>query len=137
MARSSAGKARRPRRTSRRPARHTPSQPRVIYGVLGILQKRGRLLLIRRAASVRVPGVWCSPGGAIEQGECPLAALIREMREELGLMVQPQQRVFLLRKHSDRLVLHCWTARIVAGDVIPNPAEVAEARWLTPAQIRR
>src|SRR2546430_1543903 len=94
-----------------------------IRGVLAILQRRGKLLIIRRAACVRAGGVWCFPGGTIEPGESEPAALIREIQEELNLVVEPMQRLMILRKRRGTLVLHVWSARIVAGRLPPNPAD--------------
>lgn len=45
----------------------------------------GRVFLARRAASLRHGGLWELPGGKIEAGESPEEALLRELREELGL----------------------------------------------------
>ncbi|MHC4941887.1 MAG: NUDIX domain-containing protein [Planctomycetota bacterium] len=50
------------------------------------LIRKGMLLLERRPEDARVyPGLWDTPGGHVEQGEIPEAALIRELREELGI----------------------------------------------------
>jgi len=113
-----------------------PSQSEIIHGVLAILRRGDRFLLIQRAAGVRLPGVWCFPGGQIEPGEAQAEALIREMREELGIGVEPIRRVMVFEKHGGRLVLNCWTARCLPGRLRPNAAEVAGARWMTPRQIR-
>lgn len=108
----------------------------VIHGILGILRRNGRLLLIQRAAGLRVAGAWCFPGGHIEPGESHGDALAREMREELGLGVTPGEHLFTLIKHRGRLRLHCWSAARVHGPLRPNRAEVAAARWMTPSEIR-
>lgn len=101
-----------------------------------MLQDAGRFLLIRRAAHVRIGGVWCFPGGTIERGESDPAALVRELREELGIAAMPVERLMVMRKHGGRLVLHWWSARIIRGLPIGNPLEVSSLRWLTAQQIR-
>ena len=107
-----------------------------MYGILGIIQQDGRLLMIQRSKFVRVPLAWCFPGGEIEQGETHEQALIREIKEEVGLDVQPGQHLMTQTKHDGRLVLHCWSATITSGDPTPNPREVAQIAWITPADIR-
>ena len=107
-----------------------------VLGVLGILREGERVLMIQRSKSVRVPLAWCFPGGAIEQGESQVEALVREMREELDLLVQPGKLLMTQTKHEGRLVLYCWSAEIVGGVLAANPKEVAEARWMTPAEVR-
>src|SRR5205823_6513371 len=79
------------KRERRRGAPRTRIAMPIVRGVLAVLERRGKLLLIRRAAGVRAAGVWCFPGGTIEPGESEEAALAREIREELNLVVAPRQ----------------------------------------------
>lgn len=116
------------------PAPNSPDNP--ILGVLGIIRRDGRLIVIQRAKIVPVPLAWCFPGGHIEEGETQAEALVREMREELNLVVEPGERLMTQTKHDGQLVLHCWSATIVSGEPTPNPLEVADVRWMTPGEIR-
>jgi 8-oxo-dGTP diphosphatase len=56
--------------------------------VAGILELDGRTLICRRRADQPHPLKWEFPGGKIEAGESPHAALVRELREELGIEAQ-------------------------------------------------
>ena len=93
----------------------------------------GRVLLARRAAEV-FRGFWDLPGGFLEEGEHPLDALRRELREETGLEVEPRDFVGIwIDRYGNRddapatLNLY-WTADVVAGT--PHAADdVAELRW--------
>ena len=51
----------------------------------GVLERDGRLLICRRRADQPHPGKWEFPGGKVEAGETPEVALVRELREELGI----------------------------------------------------
>lgn len=95
------------------------------------------MLVIQRAKRVKAPLTWCFPGGHIEQGESQPEALIREMREELGVQVEPGEFLMTQIKHGGRLVLHCWSATIIEGEPVANPQEVADVVWLTSDEIRR
>lgn len=53
----------------------------------------GRLLAARRSAPEELAGRWELPGGKVERGEAPEAALVRELREELGIAAEPVERV--------------------------------------------
>jgi 8-oxo-dGTP diphosphatase len=53
--------------------------------VAGVLERDGRILICRRRADQPHPLKWEFPGGKLEAGESPAAALIRELREELGI----------------------------------------------------
>jgi len=108
----------------------------VVHGILGIIEREGRLLMIQRSAHVRVPHAWCFPGGTIEAGETHEAALVREMQEEVNIEVRPGRHLMTQTKHEGRLVLYCWSAEIVSGEPVANPREVAMIEWMTPAQIR-
>jgi 8-oxo-dGTP diphosphatase len=53
--------------------------------VAGILEREGKILICRRRADQPHPLKWEFPGGKLEAGESPEAALVRELREELGI----------------------------------------------------
>lgn len=57
--------------------------------VAGILRHNGRILICRRRADQPHPLKWEFPGGKLEARESPAGALIRELREELGIESQP------------------------------------------------
>ena len=57
-----------------------------------LVERDGRLLLGRRAFDPSV-GLWDLPGGFLEENEHPLDALVRELREETGLEIEPQEFV--------------------------------------------
>lgn len=108
-----------------------------MFGILGIIRENGRVLMIQRSKTVRVPLAWCFPGGEIEPGETQAAALVREMREELGIDVAPGEHLMTQTKHDGRLVLYCWSAQITGGEPVRNPREVADFAWMTPEEVRR
>ena len=70
------------------PITHHPSRPRVEVVAAVILSEDGRFLLGQRPAGKVYAGYWEFPGGKIEAGEKPLAALKRELHEELGIEVE-------------------------------------------------
>jgi len=107
-----------------------------LRGVIAVIENDGRLLMIRRSASVRSPLTWCFPGGGIEDGETQEAALVRELQEELSLIVEPCKHLMTQTKHDGRLVLYCWSARILSGEPVPSPKEVAEVEWMSPQAVR-
>lgn len=68
------------------PASNLPPPDKVVYVVaVAMVDKDGRVLLARRPEGKNMAGLWEFPGGKIEQGETPEAALVRELREELGI----------------------------------------------------
>jgi ADP-ribose pyrophosphatase YjhB (NUDIX family) len=101
----------------------------------------GKVLIVRRA---RPPaqGLFTLPGGAVETGERLAEALVREVREETQLEIEPVGlagfREVIVRDKDGRIERHfvvlCFAARYVAGEPVPNE-ELAEVRWLDPADI--
>ncbi|WP_240965391.1 (deoxy)nucleoside triphosphate pyrophosphohydrolase [Streptomyces zingiberis] len=109
-----------------------PAGSRLVVG--GALLDGGRLLAARRSAPPALAGRWEFPGGKVEPGETPPQALVRELREELGVEAVPVARIPGTWRLSPRHVLQVWTARLVSGD--PRPLEDHDAlRWLTPGQV--
>lgn len=114
--------------------RYTVENP--MRGVIGVLRREDRFLLIQRGNVDRAPYQWCFPGGGIEEGESERDALVREMREELSVGVEPLERLFVQTKHGGRLLLYWWSARLIGGEPVANPSEVAAFAWLTPDEVR-
>ena len=64
-----------------------PKRQRV--AAYALLLRDGQVLLTRMSERTRIPGRWTLPGGGIDHGEEPRAALVREVHEETGLHVVP------------------------------------------------
>jgi 8-oxo-dGTP diphosphatase len=109
-----------------------------VQGVVAVIEQQGRLLVIRRAPDILAGGNWCFPGGGVEPGEPLPDAIVREVREELGVPVEPLQEIWTWRRPDGLLVLSWWKARLIDASAAfhPAPAEVAEVCWATPAEIR-
>ncbi|MEV8123147.1 (deoxy)nucleoside triphosphate pyrophosphohydrolase [Streptomyces sp. NPDC085944] len=107
---------------------------RIVVGAA--LVDEGRLLAARRSAPAELAGRWELPGGKVEAGETPEAALVRELREELGVTAETGERVPGQWPLRAPFVLQVWTARLLPGSAAPEPLEDHDAlRWLTPAQV--
>ena len=104
-----------------------------------VRDEAGRILLGRRAGEPEA-GKWDLPGGFLEEGEHPLHALLRELREETGLEIEPLELVAIeLDVYGEgpeapsTLNLY-WTARPVSGE--PEAADdVSELRWFAPEEL--
>jgi 8-oxo-dGTP pyrophosphatase MutT (NUDIX family) len=116
----------------------SPSErsPEVVRrGAVAVIVRQPRLLVIRRSQQVLAPGRLCFPGGGLEAGESEPQALVRELREELGVTVQPVRRVWECVTRW-RVSLAWWLSVLDEGAALrPDPAEVAAVHWYTPAEL--
>jgi len=113
---------------------HWAKLVRVQQAVVAVILHEGKLLVIKRAASVSFAGHWTPPSGRIEPGETQAAAVEREVHEELGLTVRALAKVWECPTDDGRYALHWWTVRLLTLELALDPAEVSEARWVTPAE---
>ncbi|MEV4438576.1 (deoxy)nucleoside triphosphate pyrophosphohydrolase [Streptomyces sp. NPDC049577] len=102
--------------------------------VAGAVLDRGRLLAARRSAPPELAGRWELPGGKIEPGETGPQALVRELREELGIEAEPLERIAGEWPLKPGYVLRVWTARLLSGEPLPLE-DHDEVRWLTPERV--
>ncbi|MEN9705315.1 MAG: hypothetical protein RLZZ393_1194 [Pseudomonadota bacterium] len=89
------------------------------------------MLVIQRGPGSMLPGYWSPPSGRIEPGESQHEAVIREMREELGLAVRPLEKIWECLTDDGGYRLHWWVVEHDTGAMIsPAPDEVADLRWV-------
>lgn len=118
---------------------HSGSTPVRVISVSAVVLTRpdGAVVTVRKTGTDR----FMLPGGKWEPGESPLACAVRELGEELGLTIAPELLTPLGRfdtatanEPGFRLVSEVFAAE-TEQDMEPR-AEIAEARWLTSAEVR-
>jgi 8-oxo-dGTP diphosphatase len=97
--------------------------------VAAVLVRTGRVLAARRLHPV---GGWEFPGGKVEDGESPSAAIERECHEELGISVRALAHIATAT--DERIELLVWHVELLAGT--PRALQDHdELRWLTAAEL--
>lgn len=112
-------------------AEKTTYSGRVRRGVIGILERDDAYLMVQRAAGVALPGAWCFPGGHVEPNETPRQAVVRELAEELGIVVEPMLRLGAVRVVESRYILGVWKVAHLAGQFRLAELEIAAMRWIS------
>src|SRR5579862_2545872 len=120
-------------------ARSYPVRP--YLAVSAAIFRHGRVLIVRRA---RPPahGLYTLPGGGVELGETLEQAVVREVREETALEVEPVAlagyRQAIARDDAGRIERHFvilpFAARWISGEITLNE-ELADAHWLLPTEL--
>ncbi len=117
-----------------------PDRP--FLAVSAAIVRDGRVLIARRNKGAST-GAFTLPGGVVEAGETLRQAVIREIREETGMAIEPValagQREFITRDEAGRVVRHfvilCFACRWMSGEGVPLLEELSELRWLRPAEL--
>lgn len=109
--------------------------------VVAALVREGQVLLVHRSPNrLAYPGAWDLPGGHVETGETELAALTREMHEELGVQIAGGSAIHLCRldigREGEPVRLSAWFVGAWQGtptNVAPD--EHDEIRWFRPEEL--
>ena len=111
--------------------------PTVLVVAVALIDGDGRVLIAQRPEGKQMAGLWEFPGGKVEPGERPEAALIRELREELGIEVsQSCLAPFVFASHayeSFHLLMPLYLCRRWEGTVVAR--EHAALKWVRPNQL--
>jgi 8-oxo-dGTP diphosphatase len=103
------------------------SKKMVLVVAAALIDADGRVLIAQRPEGRSMAGLWEFPGGKVEPGELPEAALIRELREELSIDVQPKCLApFTFASHSYEefhLLMPLYVCRNWLGDVAPREGQ--------------
>ncbi len=113
------------------------AKPIVLVAACALIDADTRILLARRPEGKKMAGLWEFPGGKLDPGETPEAALIRELKEELGIDVAANCLApFAFASHAYdtfHLLMPLFLCRKWKG--IPQPREGQTLKWVAPDQL--
>lgn len=113
------------------------TKPLLLVAACALIDADGRVLLARRPEGKKMAGLWEFPGGKLAPGETPEAALIRELKEELGIDVSAACLApFAFASHEYErfhLLMPLYLCRRWKG--LPMPRENQTLAWVRPRQL--
>jgi 8-oxo-dGTP diphosphatase len=116
-----------------------PQRP--FLAVSAAIVRDGKVLVVRRARKPAL-GLYTMPGGVVEAGETLVQAVMREVREETALEIEPValagHREAIMRDREGKVERHfiilCFASRWRVGEPVLNE-ELDDARWLAPVEL--
>lgn len=110
----------------------------VLVSAVALIDVEGRVLLTQRPPGKSMEGLWEFPGGKVETGEAPEAALIRELQEELGIDTWESclaPLTFASHGYEDfHLLMPLFACRKWAG--VPQGKEGQALKWVRPNALK-
>jgi len=105
--------------------------------VCAVIVQEGRLLLARRPPNKHLPLKWEFPGGKVESGEDPAAAIVREIREELGCEIAVTRALPPFPHDYGTVVIEMipFVCTLVEGSPAPHPHEHIALAWAAPDEM--
>lgn len=111
----------------------------VLVSAVALIDVDGRVLLAQRPEGKTMAGLWEFPGGKIEQGETPEAALVRELHEELGIETWSSclaPLTFASHSYEDfHLMMPLFACRKWEGTVRAREGQML--KWVRPNEMRQ
>jgi 8-oxo-dGTP diphosphatase len=119
------------------PVASVPSSAVLLVVAVALIDAQGRILLARRPEGRKMAGMWEFPGGKMDAGETPEAALVRELQEELGIeVVASDLAPFVFASHpydSFHLLMPVFLCRRWKGKPVAKEGQVLA--WVAPDRL--
>jgi len=114
-------------------------KPTVLVAAVALIDADNRVLIAKRPAGKAMAGLWEFPGGKVEPGETPEAALQRELKEELGIEVcLTCLAPFNFASHAYEtfhLLMPLYLCRTWEGEIAPREGQ--DVKWVRAIELSR
>ena len=111
--------------------------PIILVVAVALIDVDGRVLIAQRPEGKKMAGLWEFPGGKVDPGETPEAALIRELKEELGIDTKESclaPFTFASHCYDDfHLLMPLYLCRRWWGSVVPQEGQAV--KWVRPVRL--
>ena len=111
----------------------------LLVAACALVDADGRVLIAQRPAGKAMAGLWEFPGGKVERGERPEDTLVRELEEELGIVVNEQclaPLTFASHSYPEfHVLMPLYVCRRWNGTVAPREGQ--QLTWVRPKELRK
>ena len=111
--------------------------PIILVVAVALIDVDGRVLIAQRPEGKKMAGLWEFPGGKVDPGEIPEAALIRELKEELGIDTKESclaPFTFASHEYDDfHLLMPLYLCRRWWGSIVPQEGQAV--KWVRPVRL--
>lgn len=112
----------------------------LLVAAAALIDASGRVLITQRPAHKALGGLWEFPGGKVELGEAPEHALVRELKEELDLTLEPDALdpfAFASHAYPDfHLLMPLYVATRWGGVIKLEPNSAQAMKWVAARELR-
>lgn len=105
--------------------------------VVGLIEKDGKYLLVSATKDFgEHTGSYYPPGGHVDDGEDIESALMREIKEELNLEVEPLAEIAVTPSDVAGQITYWWSCKLIGGELSIEKDEIAAANYFSRDEIR-
>lgn len=104
--------------------------------VAGSVIKDNNKYLLVQEKQKKAFGLWNLPAGYVDNGETIEQAAVREAKEEVGVDIELIKEIAIYHEDISRSVKHAFQAKMIGGELKPQPDEILDARWLTYEEVK-
>ncbi len=102
--------------------------------ICAIIVKQGKILATQRSEKMHLPLKWEFPGGKVKEKETEIDCIVREIKEELGIIIQPIKRLQpVTHKYGHEITLVPFISEYIGGEIVLT--EHKAFRWLAKEEL--
>lgn len=100
-----------------------------------IIWQDGKVLITKRPEGTHLEGMWEFPGGKMEESETLEECIVREIKEELGVVIKPVKLLLTVSHEYETKIVDLFIFECILVNGSPLPMEGQAMKWITPSDM--